>query len=80
MIHIRDIGRVERWVYACAASLNNKASAIAVFGRATKTEMHAGLVNNMRATMERLKPVFRPGVGLTSLGIDDPFKPPLKRC
>jgi hypothetical protein len=76
MIHIRDIGRVERWVYACAVSLNNEASAIAVFGR--PAPMHVGLVNNMRATMERPNRVFHRG-GLTSLGIDDPFKPPLKR-
>jgi len=63
LIRIRDLGRVElsAGTFALRSLLNNKeASAIAVFQSPGSNAL--ALSNNVRATMERLKSDFPPGV------------------
>ncbi len=63
LIRIRDIGRVELSAgsYSLRSLLNNKeAAAVAVFQAPNSNAL--ALSNNVRATMERLKPSFPPGM------------------
>jgi multidrug efflux pump len=63
LVRLKDVGRVELSgnTYALRSLLNNKeAAAIAVFQAPGSNAL--ALSNNVRATMERLKPGFPPGV------------------
>jgi multidrug efflux pump len=63
LVRIKDVGRVELSAntYALRSLLNNKeAAAIAVFQAPGSNAL--ALSNNVRATMEKLKPSFPPGV------------------
>ena len=64
LVRIRDLGRVElsSGSYSLRSLLNNKeAAAIAVFQAPGSNAL--ALSNNVRATMERLKPTFPQGMG-----------------
>ncbi len=68
MIRIRDIGRVELSAssYAMRSLLNNKeAAAIAIFQAPGSNAL--SLSNDVRATMEKLKPSFPPGMSLSKV-------------